>query len=499
MKNLNNSKLSVIAAASILGMVNLYAVPASYSTTSGITYNTQPLVNAIDEHGNIDLDYVGDITLSSNGDGVLSGTKVQTAVSGEASFTGLSYASPTDNSSYELDANATDLTGANSNIISRVIATQLIFTTQATPTSVTKNVIMDFTTDPVVKAVDANEHVDTDYTYTVTISENGVAEGNFTNNSVDAVAGVSTFTGLTFSYGEDETFQLLATGEDTYSGEDFSVNSSDIIVSPYQAPTPTATPTQTPEPEENAQLVDSDADELQTDLELDGVQSNDEFITLSFNKKDGTKTTLNIPQIQGKTINTVYSPQAIEFTMDKAVASYNNNGTTEHSIQVGENKPTVAVSYITGSFVEFTPAGSVQTTVKLNGEDNSTRDILIVATPEGYSQNSISNESNVTTRADSTIIGTQTIIDEDGDVIVDTPVVVSSLDNNITTSTTLDLDGSVVISALRVKPDGTQEIVEIGSFKEGSEVNIQNLDGAVIVEITTELGTERFTLRSGRR
>ena len=80
---------------------------------------------------------------------------------------------------------------------------------------------------------------------------------------------------------------------------------------------------------------------------------------------------------------------------------------------------------------------------------------------------------------------------------MDTPEVLSDLGNNITTQTSLNTNGDVVVSAVRVKPDGTQESVPVGSYAPGSEVKVQNINGAVIVEIITSLGsTKIFTIRS---
>ncbi len=253
-------------------------------------------------------------------------------------------------------------------------------------------------------------------------------------------------------------------------------------------------PDPTPPVDDSDQLLDSPADDVDTGLILDGTEDNETTITLTFtNENNGTQSTLEIPKITGKTINTVFSADAIEFTLDDGIASFNNNGTTEHSIVV-DSKATIAVSYIPGSLVEFTKEGGVQTSVEVAGSN-----ILVVATETGESQNSITNSSGVETKADSNIPGTQTVIEDNGDVVVDTPEVTSDLGNEITTTTTLDSDGNVVVSAVRVKPDGTIEGVPLGNYGEGSEVKVQYVDGAVLVEVITSIGTQSFTIRSGRR
>ena len=183
---------------------------------------------------------------------------------------------------------------------------------------------------------------------------------------------------------------------------------------------------------------------------------NEDSLELTFiNKEDGTQTKIAIPKLEGKTINTVYSPQAIEFQMRDAVASYNNNGTTEHVMSV-DNKETIAISYIAGAKVEFREDDGVQTSVGFESQDGKKSELLVVATKEGYSQNSVKNSNGVLSKADSTIIGTQTVIDENGTITVDTPVVVSSLENNITSTSKLDADGNLIVTALKVSKDDIQ-------------------------------------------
>jgi len=266
-------------------------------------------------------------------------------------------------------------------------------------------------------------------------------------------------------------------------------------------PTPESTPT-IPE-SDTGQLVDSTADELETGVELGEAVESEESIILSFTDEDGTPSQVVIPKLEDTTINTVYSDEAIEFTVDgengeQAVASYNNNGTTEHVVSV-DNKETVAIFYLPGAKVEFTQEGGVQTSLSLDTQDGQKLEVIIVATAEGFSQNSITNANGVNTKADSNILGTQTVVQEDGKVVVDTPTVETEAGNLITTKTTLDANGNAVVSAVRTLPDGTKEEVALGGYPEGSQVNIQEKDGAVIVEVITTLGTQSFTLRSGRR
>lgn len=101
-----------------------------------------------------------------------------------------------------------------------MIATQLVFATQPVAPSANGSLLIDFSTDPLVQAQDANGLLDSDFTDTVTLSESGAGNATFANHSVSAVAGVATFTHLTLTYNlanaSGESFSLQA--DDTAAG-----------------------------------------------------------------------------------------------------------------------------------------------------------------------------------------------------------------------------------------------------------------------------------------
>ena len=80
-----------------------------------------------------------------------------------------------------------------------VTATQLAFTTQPAPLSLTSGTQLDFTTDPVVSLKDAAGNIDLTAT-TVTLSENGAGLSSYSNNSVTSASGVATFNGVLMTY-----------------------------------------------------------------------------------------------------------------------------------------------------------------------------------------------------------------------------------------------------------------------------------------------------------
>ncbi len=207
------------------------------SSVSGVSM-TQPVVKAVDASNNVDIDYTSSITLSESSSGTLSGTLNLSAVAGVATFTDVVYSATTDGESFVLTATDGSLTDATSNsVASDILATKLVFTTQPNPTALQNSVTMDFTTDPVVQAQNANGQIDTDFTETVTLAENGAGTGVFTNESVAAVAGVATFTGLTLNHNTDETFQLVA--DDVAGGTEGdlpAVTSGNLTVTSNAAP-----------------------------------------------------------------------------------------------------------------------------------------------------------------------------------------------------------------------------------------------------------------------
>jgi len=105
-----------------------------------------------------------------------------------------------------VSSSGTSMSGSNSALSNAsaaqvgVTATQLAFTTQPSPLSLTSGTQLDFTTDPVVTAQDANGLTDIGFSGTVTLSENGSGSSSFSNNSVTPSSGVATFSGLLLTY-----------------------------------------------------------------------------------------------------------------------------------------------------------------------------------------------------------------------------------------------------------------------------------------------------------
>ncbi|MFC4875056.1 DUF4347 domain-containing protein [Negadavirga shengliensis] len=199
-------------------------------SVSGIALTTQPVVSAQDAFGNTDVDFTETVTLTEASPGTLS-NNTQAATNGVATFTNLVYTATADQESFTLTANDQDGVGSDlptvsaNAVTSDVVATKLLFTTQPVPTTVNSGATTNFSTVPVVSAVDANNTVDTGYSTGIVLSEvngagsatmsaTGDTDGDGTTVTITPSSGVSTFTGMQITYtasgSSSETFNLRA-------------------------------------------------------------------------------------------------------------------------------------------------------------------------------------------------------------------------------------------------------------------------------------------------
>jgi len=195
----------------LLGVLVSLHSPLIGKTISGLDYKVQPVVEATDEYGNLDVDYMEGVTLSSKGEGILGGTLSQVAIGGIINYTDINYSAVADNEEYNLIASDMNISDANSGLLmSDVVATKLTFTQEVSPLSFNTGVNNDFTTDPIVKAVNEQGLVDVNFSEVVTLSHNGTGIGSFNNNSITALNGIATFENLTFNYDTTATIELVA-------------------------------------------------------------------------------------------------------------------------------------------------------------------------------------------------------------------------------------------------------------------------------------------------
>lgn len=220
-------------------------------STSGSALSTQPVVSARDAFGNTDVDFTETVTLTEASAGSLT-NNTTAASSGVATFSGTTYTATADQQSFTLTANdqdgvGTNLPTSNSNAVtSDVVATRLIFSTQPAPLIVQDSISTNFSTVPVVRAVDANSVVDTGYSTGITLSEvngagpatmscTGDSDGSASTVTLTPTSGTATFTNLNITYtksgGADETFNLQASSGGLTTANSSQLTSQDIYIS----------------------------------------------------------------------------------------------------------------------------------------------------------------------------------------------------------------------------------------------------------------------------
>ncbi|MFY8274173.1 Ig-like domain-containing protein [Pseudoalteromonas sp. SSDWG2] len=233
---LGTTMSSTTPASSDTAHINVEATRLTYLTQpagsiSGIALSTQPVVAATDDFDNVDTDINETFTLTENSAGTLTNATA-TANNGVATFSSLTYSASSDNEMFILTADDQNAVGSDlpsrdaNSVTSDVVATQLRFDVQPTPTSMNAGEPVNFTTVPVVQAVDASLILDVDYqTVDIILSEangagtaqlsgTGDQDANAASVSLTPSAGVVTFNGLAINYTlagiSTETFNLRA-------------------------------------------------------------------------------------------------------------------------------------------------------------------------------------------------------------------------------------------------------------------------------------------------
>ncbi|MBI2917725.1 MAG: hypothetical protein HYY01_06990 [Chloroflexi bacterium] len=204
------------------------------SATAGAAFGVQPAVTVEDAGGNAVTGSTATITLAiTSGTGttgaILSGTKTVAATSGVATFSGLSI--DLAGTGYTLRAASSGLDPATSSIfnVAAGAAAKLAFTTQ--PASATADAA--FGTQPVVTVQDANGNTATSFTSAVTLAVTSGTGGGGTLSgtvTINAVAGVSTFSGLMIDRaGNGYTLTATSAGLASATSNAFNVAASGAI------------------------------------------------------------------------------------------------------------------------------------------------------------------------------------------------------------------------------------------------------------------------------
>lgn len=427
-------------------LVSLHSIAVA-KTISGLRYETQPIVMATDEYGNIDKDYQGSVTLSTEGVGVLGGTLTQVANEGNVTYSDINYSATADNESYRLIAKDGNLTDANSStILSDVVATKLIFSTQASPSKLYVGIGQDFTTDPVVKAINEQGLVDVNFTESISLSHNGEGIGTFKNNSVEAVAGVATFASLTFNYDTTATIQLVANDQDDVGSDFKSVLSGDITIKPTSIVVPV----------DNTQTT-AQFDET-TDIELD--------------ETDGVKSA--VVKVKDSVINVAVQPSG---AMSGTVASQDSKGNSiSASLEVANPKSDTTVD----------ASGNMQTTIET--ENSST--VKVTINSDGSVKHEVQTSSGLSV-AVSAIAGADVKVDKTGNITTTSEVQKDGF--TYRTVVTTDTRGQTNTKFVKIdlatneETDLSNTLKEGEKFGVGNEAKVLEIDDVIYIKVSTSL------------
>jgi hypothetical protein len=219
---LTSSPNSTSVTSDVVASLLYFATEPSSACTSGVVFSVLPVVEARDTALVKDTGFSGTVHLGVAGLGTLgplAADTIATFASGVASFSGKNTAhfATADGQTFAIVARSGSLTpDTTASITSDVVATKLKFTTD--PTSAPNNRAL--TPQPVVKAVNAQDVVDSQFVRDITVARaSGYLNDRGTVGGVTSatpVKGTATFTGVTFSAIRDlDEFLLQATSAGT--------------------------------------------------------------------------------------------------------------------------------------------------------------------------------------------------------------------------------------------------------------------------------------------
>jgi hypothetical protein len=424
----------------------------SATATAGVAFSTQPVVKEEDSFGNlITTDSTDTVTVARGNHGTASlqgGPLTVTLASGVATFSGLSYnVSETMNLSFTTNAGSFTAT-SNDIAVSPGAASQLVVTQQP---SATATAGVAFSTQPVVKEEDGFGNVITaDSTHTVAVARgnHGTASLQGGPLTVTLANGVATFSGL--SYNVAETMNLSFT---TNAGA-FTTTSNDIAVSAAaanqlvvtQQPSATATvgvpfSTQPVVKEEDGfgNVITTDNTHTVTvargSLGTASLQGGPLTVTLA----SGVATFSGLSYNVAETLNLSFTTNAGAFTATSAnitvvgpasisamfgAATLAANSTTTLSFTISNSNVGTALSGV--GFTDTLPAG------------------LVVATPNGLSNNAPGGGTVTATAGSNTITLTGATVAANGSItfLLDVVGTVAGLQNDSTSAVTSNEGGS---------------------------------------------------------
>lgn len=234
------------------------------SPISGIPLATQPVIYAEDAFGNIDVDYNEVVTAVYTGinPGPVYSNAGVTASAGVATYTNLTATTPNDGQGIIFEftdaAGGLSLSQVNSNFLFiDVVATRLVFSEEPAPLTIPAGSATNFTTVPVVRAVDANGDLDTGYSTGITLAETngagnitligtGDTDGNASTVTLTPTSGAATFSSLQINYTLSgvgpETFNLQATSGALTATNSAQLTAVDNVPPSVSSITPSGSP-----------------------------------------------------------------------------------------------------------------------------------------------------------------------------------------------------------------------------------------------------------------
>lgn len=206
--NLSSVQSTTISADVVATQLAFAQQPGG--SVSGQAFATQPIVQARDASGTLDRDFAESVTLTPSSPGSLSNNTVS-AIAGVATFSSVAYTASADGESFSITADdqsdaGTDLPAiTSSQVASDVVATRLVFAQE--PSGSVSGVALS--TQPIVRAQDANGILDRDFAEVITLTESG--PGVLSNATQIAIAGVATFSGVIYNASADgDSFSITA-------------------------------------------------------------------------------------------------------------------------------------------------------------------------------------------------------------------------------------------------------------------------------------------------
>ena len=170
----------IVATRMLFSTQPAHSGVANGDILSGVVLQVQPILQAQDDDGKVDVHFTDTVTLTTDGPGPLSGTTTQGAFSGVATFTDIAYTATADGQNITLIADDQPSgsggnlpTVSTATLTADIIATQIVFTTLPSDPAASNGDVVSgkpFTTQPVLEARSSSGQRDINFAGSVTLS-----------------------------------------------------------------------------------------------------------------------------------------------------------------------------------------------------------------------------------------------------------------------------------------------------------------------------------------